>query len=428
MDVLLSLPHITGNCVQKHIENVQLVSANCQDPQTSTTEKSVSLQDQNVHTCLMQVTDTQNKLTESASAKLNLEPNFDSTNHSYCSAKNKNVPEAETLVVQTLYDDDNAPYITNTASNVQIHELNNLGIQIDMTTHELMLNPITMILPEPAVLGLNGYTDQTQESIITEGGKGFTSPDNSSDKEDGDTLNDGIGINNPVVSEDNLDLQTAQNGDTDNPYHTTTSLNIEEIKNINADHKLDVHDKNGSSLGQELHSSSSEFDGFNSDDLVPNSIRIHSDSNSSSDDNTNSEFEYEDVIDDSSDTIPAIDNHLSADNMNDSNNDLQDLFLVRNQTVDVNVLKLWEDDAKTKKWDIPLCKPTAREVYDISYPPPKWDEIDPYLGLEEENAETNENPPNAGANDAPKSDSKYEMRKRSNSGKATRKSNCISGK
>ena len=114
--------------------------------------------------------------------------------------------------------------------------------------------------------------------------------------------------------------------------------------------------------------------------------------------------------------------------MNDSNNDLQDLFLVRNQTVDVNVLKIWEDDAKSKKWDIPLRKLTAREVYDLSHPPPKWDKMDPYSGLEEENEETTENQPTARANDAPKSDSKYEMQKRSNSGKATRKSNPISGK
>ena len=143
VDVLLSLPDITRNCTQKNIENVQPVSMNHQDPHTSTTEKSDSLQDQNVLKCPMQVTDTQNKLTESPSTKQNVELIFDFIDHSYCSTKNKNVPKADKPVVQPLHDDDNALDIINTTSNVPVHELSDSGIQIDMTTHDLMLNEFT---------------------------------------------------------------------------------------------------------------------------------------------------------------------------------------------------------------------------------------------------------------------------------------------
>ena len=252
-----------------------------------------------------------------------MDPYPDCSDHSYCTIRNKTDTVADASLVPKLQENDYVLATINAMSKVPTLQMSDTDVQIDMTSHDLILDPFTSNFPEQPVLGINGHADQS------------------------------------------TDIFTAKYGN---------AVIIDE-----------------SASKQNDSSSSSEFEGFNSDDLKPSSTIVHSDSNSSSDKQTNSDFEYEDVIEDSSDTIPAIEDKPSAENTNDSSNDLQDLFLVRNQRIDANILKLWEVDAKTKKWEIPLRKLTSREVYDLSHPLPKWDKIDPYSGLEEDDDESSEN-------------------------------------
>ena len=359
-NALLTLSCVTDNYVHRVTGNDQAVDINSQHPPTPAKEITDDTNDRNDPAGPNQVTDTWNLSTESTSAIHTLDPYPDSSDHSYCTIQNKTVTVADVSLVPTLQENDYVPETINTTYKVPTLQTSDSDIQIDMTSHNLMLNPFTSNLPEQPVPGINGHADQPTDILTAK--------------------YENAGIINESASE------------------------------------------------QYDSSSSAEFEGFNSDNLKPSTAIVHSDSNSSSDKHTDSDFEYEDVIEDSSDTIPAIENQPSAENTNDSSNDLQDLFLVRNQMIDANILKLWEVDVKTKKWEIPLCKLTSREVYDLSHPRPKWDEIDPYSGLEEDDDESSENQTTTEINSAHTNNSKYELRKRANTGKVTRKSNCISGK
>ena len=423
-NALLTLSCITENYVQRGSGNDQAANINSKHSPTPAKEITDETNDQNVTAGQNQVTDTWNLPTELTNAMHTVDPNPDSSDHSYCTIKNKNGPVADASLVPTLQENDYVLEIIDTTSKVPILQMSDSDIQIDMTSHDLMLNPFTSNLPEQPVLGINSHADQTTDILTAKCEVGISSPGNYPDETDGDNLKSELGINNPIISEVNIDLQMVQNINKDNPCYTNTSSCSDIMKNMNMAHTVDAGITNESLFEQHDNSSSSEFEGFHSDVLIPSTTRIHNDSNSSSDEHTNSDFEYEDVIEDSSDTIPEIENQPSIENTND----LQDLFLVRNQTIDAHILKMWEADAKTKKWEILLHKLTSREVYDLSHPPPKWDKIDPYLGLEEDSDESSKNQPITEINIAHASNSKYGLRKRANTGKVTRKSNRISGK
>ena len=72
---------------------------------------------------------------------------------------------------------------------------------------------------------------------------------------------------------------------------------------------------------------------------------------------------------------------------------LQDLFLVRDRhnTPIPSVAKIWKNDALARRWTVPLKNLSKVDIYMLSRLGPKWDEIDPYSGLEEDNVPENEN-------------------------------------
>ena len=69
---------------------------------------------------------------------------------------------------------------------------------------------------------------------------------------------------------------------------------------------------------------------------------------------------------------------------------LQDLLLIRDcrNTPIPSVAAIWKSDALRKNWTVPLHKLSASDIYALSKPPPNWDSIDPYSGLEEQSTDT----------------------------------------
>ena len=101
-------------------------------------------------------------------------------------------------------------------------------------------------------------------------------------------------------------------------------------------------------------------------------------------------FTYDENANTSTDTIPY------ADEMNNiepnPETTLQDLLLVRDRhnTPIPSVAKLWRNDALSRRWTVPLKNLSKVDIYMLSQPGPKWDDIDPYSGLEEVNVPDNE--------------------------------------
>ena len=173
-----------------------------------------------------------------------------------------------------------------------------------------------------------------------------------------------------------------------------------DLKNISISDKdiMGINSDNSSS-------ESSEFEGFTSGNLksaimseagitVDASIMMTSDS-----------YEYDDIEEDSSDTIPAIE-HTST--LVNSSQMLHDMSPVMNnaQHISADVRNIWENDVRRKKWMIPLRKLTPMDIYTLSKPAPNWEAMDPYSGLSKyhESAEDTDPVPSAHSNATNKSE------------------------
>ena len=407
VDVLLSLPNTTENIAPKGIANTHSIAHN-QMQETDPAQQTPVPMENSINKSTLQDTDSSTELTNTMEHAAHV---FDS-DHLYCSLCNHTASEV-TLSPKSLQTEGRElELLENPDSDVSPD-----CMEIDMTSHDLMLNPITTNHCETVVLGINVHTEPASVLGIVK--TGINELDECS------TIKSVIGINTSVPPELAADSQSPQSVDTN---EKEDHISVTSIIETSCDHRSDVP---GINRKTQLHgsiSSSSNFEGFTSDDIVQHPARIHNMSNISSDELTYSDFTYEDTVEDSSDTTPASENIPIMENMKDLNSDLQDLFLVRNQLVDMSILEMWIEDAKTKKWDIPLCKLTAREVYDLSHPPPKWDEIDLYSSLEELSAGQNDILTPEESLVASKRDSHYNTRKKTIHGKITRKSNCIAGK
>ena len=93
------------------------------------------------------------------------------------------------------------------------------------------------------------------------------------------------------------------------------------------------------------------------------------------------------------------------------------------------VEELWRSEALNRKYSVPLNRLNKREIYDLSHPPPNWDNIDPYSGLEEHSEDDINNSKisnvNDKHNDPPKTEfarEPYHMRTRQKTTTSLRKS------
>ena len=169
-------------------------------------------------------------------------------------------------------------------------------------------------------------------------------------------------------------------------------------------------------------SSSSDFDGFTKDDLKPQPDRADSDSNiysspASLDPSDESESEHDDDVYES-DIFSSDDTILYQVSCS------LDKTIVKKSCTSTPiplVENLWRTEVFNRKYSVPLNKLNKREIYDLSHPPPNWDNIEPYSGLEEysenefndsntandnnELSETSGDPPNIESNCEP-----YHMR------------------
>ena len=147
---------------------------------------------------------------------------------------------------------------------------------------------------------------------------------------------------------------------------------------------------------------------------------------------SNQNYTYDDSTNTSTDTI-AYDAEVTNTEPNPDFS-LQDLFLVRDRhnTPIPSVAKLWKNDALAHRWTVPLKNLSKVDIYMLSRPGPKWDEIDPYSGLEEANVPDNENtsaePNNANPNSMTKitkinnKNDAYHLQKRASPKSVIRKS------
>ena len=178
-----------------------------------------------------------------------------------------------------------------------------------------------------------------------------------------------MGINmNAVISADNTepvdsDLQMSDNWQTDT---------IQGINNTNSSSR-----------------ESSDFEGFTSADLksftTPSTYLTDGSSTILSPDN----YSCNDAVEDSSDTIPATDPAEDTDNTRQK---LNYLTSMNNNTNSIlpDIINLWEKDAMNKKWTVPLCKLTPKDIYALSKPPPNSDTMNPYSSLDEVQGSANE--------------------------------------
>ena len=142
--------------------------------------------------------------------------------------------------------------------------------------------------------------------------------------------------------------------------------------------------QNDESVDTDLYASSSsyDFDGFTKEDLRPTPKRVDSDSDiysspASSDPSDQSESEHDDG---------AYENYSSDDTILyqvSCSPDKKPTKKCHTSTPIPLVENLWRTEALNRKYSVPLNKLNKCEIYDLSHPPPNWDNIDPYSGLED---------------------------------------------
>ena len=134
---------------------------------------------------------------------------------------------------------------------------------------------------------------------------------------------------------------------------------------------------------------SSDFEGFTSGDLKCVTIPGAYSNDDSSTILSLDDYSYNDAVEDSSDTIPAIDPIDNTDNTPQELNNLPSMGKNTNP-IFPDIINIWEKDAMNKKWTVPLFKLTPTDIFTLSNPPPNWDTMNPYSSLDEVQDSANE--------------------------------------
>ena len=117
-------------------------------------------------------------------------------------------------------------------------------------------------------------------------------------------------------------------------------------------------------------SSSSEFEGFHSDDIYEITSHV----------NTSVWSSTQFIVMDSEDTVI-----YSSTTTLVSPNSSQNFYLAKqmNAQYSPDVINLWKNDAMKKKWTVPIVNLSKDDIYALSKPIPNWDKMDPYSGIED---------------------------------------------
>ena len=125
-----------------------------------------------------------------------------------------------------------------------------------------------------------------------------------------------------------------------------------------------------------LSSSSSQFEGFHSDDIYEISSQLITTERSST----------PSIAMDSKNTViyPSTVNTTVKPNMPNPNSS-QQFYLAKqiNDQYSPEIVKLWKKDAMKKKWTVPIVNLSKDNIYLLSNPSPNWDNMDPYSGIED---------------------------------------------
>ena len=135
-------------------------------------------------------------------------------------------------------------------------------------------------------------------------------------------------------------------------------------------------------------SSSSEFEGFHSDDIYEISSQYQL--------TTSEESSSPSIVMDSEDTViyQAISNTTVKQNRLNPNSS-QQFFLTKqiNDQYSLEIVNLWKNDTMKKKWTVPIVNLSKDDIYLLSNPAPNWDNIDPYLGIEDIGSDSDKSEP-----------------------------------
>lgn len=158
------------------------------------------------------------------------------------------------------------------------------------------------------------------------------------------------------------------------PSGYDVSLPVDIIENINQNVEINQPEVI-LGLNNELHST-------NQDDVLGRNpiLRLVTDVEQVTMDTAVSELEYsyEEETNTSIETIPyecnTPDLSISSDHQNS---------LPKEHSPIPCVEDIWKQDARKRKWTVSLKKLGSADIYELSCPTPKWDEIDPYSSLDE---------------------------------------------
>ena len=147
-------------------------------------------------------------------------------------------------------------------------------------------------------------------------------------------------------------------------------------------------------------SESSEFESFTSGDLKCNNMSDAVFNNDSSTILTSDYYTYDDAVEDYSDTIPAIG---PINNTEETPQELHNLPSVgsNSNTILPEIVNIWEKDAMTKKWTVPLCRLTPTDIFTLSNSTPNWDTMNPYSSLDKAHESANEPKPKSVTSSTP---------------------------
>ena len=130
-------------------------------------------------------------------------------------------------------------------------------------------------------------------------------------------------------------------------------------------------------------SSSSEFEGFHSDDLYD--ISSHPLNTPSGDTTYSLETDSDDTVIYTPATSVDIGNHM----IGAANTQIFYLTEQLNAQYNPEVIKLWKTDARKKKWIIPVVNLSKSDIYALSKPAPNWDNINAYSSIEDIGSNSN---------------------------------------
>ena len=156
--------------------------------------------------------------------------------------------------------------------------------------------------------------------------------------------------------------------------HDMTGINNDDISVVEST-ETDFHSNDQTVSGINKHydvldDTLSSFEGFTAADIM------HSEMDQTADMSVSSPSSP-------SDTFPESECNETELDSGDSNLSKSSDSKQFNPTLDIK--KIWIHYATTRKWEVTMIRMSRKKIYELSNPPPNWDEIDPYCSLEETN-------------------------------------------